>query len=75
MWVLVVWFFVAGVGVALFDVWWHTALQQRIPAYALSRVSSEVLLVGGAWALGLAVHTLAIPAIWRLRALHHEPVG
>ncbi len=38
--VLIVWFFVAGVGVALFDVWWHTALQQRIPAHALSRVSS-----------------------------------
>lgn len=37
---LVVVFFVAGVGVALFDVWWHTALQQRIPAQALSRVSS-----------------------------------
>ncbi|MDA0138976.1 hypothetical protein OJ962_15850 [Solirubrobacter sp. CPCC 204708] len=34
------WFFVAGVGLALFDVWWHTALQQRIPAHALSRVSS-----------------------------------
>lgn len=33
-------FFAAGVGIALFDVWWHTALQQRVPAHALSRVSS-----------------------------------
>lgn len=37
---LVTVFFVSGIGVALFDVWWHTALQQRIPAHALSRVSS-----------------------------------
>ncbi len=96
VWLLVAWFFVAGVGVALFDVWWHTALQQRIPAYALSRVSSydwmgslallplgyllagpvgeavgntEVLVAGGAAALGLALLALAIPDIWRLRAI------
>jgi MFS family permease len=89
-------FFAAGVGIALFDVWWHTALQQRIPPYALSRVSSydwmgslallpvgyllagplgetfgnaEVLLAGGAAALLLAVLGLAIPDVWRLRAL------
>jgi MFS family permease len=37
---LIVVFFVSGIGIALFDVWWHTALQQRIPAHALSRVSS-----------------------------------
>ncbi|MDA0171759.1 hypothetical protein OJ998_21845 [Solirubrobacter taibaiensis] len=94
--VLVVWFFVAGVGLALFDVWWHTALQQRIPAHALSRVSSydwmgslallplgyllagplgeavgntEVLAVGGTIALVLALSALAIPDLWRLRAL------
>ena len=30
----------SGVGLALFDVWWQTALAQRIPPYALSRVSS-----------------------------------
>ena len=30
----------SGAGLALFDVWWQTALAQRIPAHALSRVSS-----------------------------------
>ncbi|MEA2481323.1 MAG: hypothetical protein QOJ07_3245 [Thermoleophilaceae bacterium] len=30
----------AGGGLALFDVWWLTALAQRIPPHALSRVSS-----------------------------------
>jgi MFS family permease len=30
----------AGVGIALFDVWWLTALSERIPPQALSRVSS-----------------------------------
>jgi MFS family permease len=30
----------AGVGVALFDVWWLTALAERIPPGSLSRVSS-----------------------------------
>ena len=30
----------AGVGVALFDVWWLTALAERIPPASLSRVSS-----------------------------------
>jgi MFS family permease len=29
-----------GLGFALFDVWWNTAMAERIPAYALSRVSS-----------------------------------
>jgi len=29
-----------GGGFALFDVWWHTAMAERIPAGALSRVSS-----------------------------------
>jgi MFS family permease len=33
-------FVLAGVGFALFDVWWQTALAQRIPPHALSRVSS-----------------------------------
>jgi MFS family permease len=31
---------IAGVGIALFDVWWMTALAERIPPGALSRVSS-----------------------------------
>jgi hypothetical protein len=30
----------AGLGFSLFDVWWQTALAQRIPPHALSRVSS-----------------------------------
>ena len=29
-----------GMGFALFDVWWNTAMAERIPAHALSRVSS-----------------------------------
>ena len=37
---LVAVFVLAGVGLALFDVWWQTALAQRIPPHALSRVSS-----------------------------------
>ena len=37
---LVALFVLAGVGLALFDVWWQTALAQRIPPHALSRVSS-----------------------------------
>ena len=31
---------IAGVGIALFDVWWMTALAERIPPGALSRVTS-----------------------------------
>ena len=30
----------AGTGIALFDVWWHTALAQRVPPHMLSRVTS-----------------------------------
>jgi hypothetical protein len=37
---LVLLFLLAGVGLSLFDVWWQTALAQRIPPHALSRVSS-----------------------------------
>ena len=37
---LAVVFVVSGAGLALFDVWWQTALAQRIPPHALSRVSS-----------------------------------
>jgi hypothetical protein len=33
-------FVLAGVGFSLFEVWWQTALAQRIPPHALSRVSS-----------------------------------
>jgi hypothetical protein len=31
---------IAGAGIALFDVWWLTALAERIPAEKLSRVTS-----------------------------------
>ena len=33
-------FFAAGVGIALFDIWWHTALAERVPPHLLSRVSA-----------------------------------
>ncbi|MGH2967926.1 MAG: MFS transporter, partial [Solirubrobacteraceae bacterium] len=33
-------FVLAGVGVALFDIWWHTALAERVPPHLLSRVSA-----------------------------------
>jgi predicted MFS family arabinose efflux permease len=33
-------FVLAGFGFSLFEVWWQTALAQRIPPHALSRVSS-----------------------------------
>jgi hypothetical protein len=31
---------VAGVGLALFGIWWETALAERIPPHLLSRVSA-----------------------------------
>jgi MFS family permease len=40
LWVVVPLFVLVGFGFSLFDVSWDTALQERIPAYALSRVSS-----------------------------------
>jgi MFS family permease len=40
LWVVVPLCLVAGFGITLFDVAWETALAQRIPAHALSRVSS-----------------------------------
>jgi len=40
LWPLVPLFVVAGFGLTLFDVAWETALAQRIPAHALSRVSA-----------------------------------
>ncbi|MGP0102944.1 MAG: MFS transporter [Solirubrobacteraceae bacterium] len=38
---------VAGSGIALFDVWWLTALAERIPPDALSRVTSYDWMVSG----------------------------
>jgi MFS family permease len=40
LWVLVPLFVAAGVGLALFGVWWETALAERIPPSRLSRVSA-----------------------------------
>ncbi len=33
-------FVFAGTGIALFDIWWHTALAERVPPHMLSRVTS-----------------------------------
>ena len=33
-------FAAAGVGLALFGIWWETALAERVPPHTLSRVSS-----------------------------------
>jgi MFS family permease len=38
--VLVPLFVLAGAGIALFDVWWGTALAERVPPHTLSRVSA-----------------------------------
>ena len=38
--VLVVLFVAAGTGIALFGIWWETALAERIPPHTLSRVSA-----------------------------------
>ena len=47
---------IAGAGVALFDVWWETALAERIPPELLSRVSSYDWMVSlGLLPLGLLV--------------------
>ncbi len=40
LWVVMPAVLVGGAGIALFDVWWLTALAERIPADKLSRVSS-----------------------------------
>ena len=40
LWVVVPLFVLVGFGFAMFDVSWDTALQERIPPHALSRVSS-----------------------------------
>jgi MFS family permease len=33
-------FVLAGMGIALFDIWWHTALAERVPPHMLSRVTA-----------------------------------
>ncbi|HEX7610901.1 MAG TPA: MFS transporter [Solirubrobacteraceae bacterium] len=47
---------VAGAGIALFDVWWLTALAERIPPDKLSRVTSyDWMVSGGLLPLGYAL--------------------
>jgi MFS family permease len=61
-------FAVAGAGVALFDVWWLTALAERVPPDKLSRVTSYD------WMVSLALlplgYVLAGPAADWLGATH-----
>jgi MFS family permease len=33
-------FVLTGMGIALFDIWWHTALAERVPPHMLSRVTA-----------------------------------
>jgi MFS family permease len=33
-------FVVSGTGIALFDIWWQTALAERVPPHMLSRVTA-----------------------------------
>jgi MFS family permease len=33
-------FVLTGTGIALFDIWWHTALAERVPPHMLSRVTA-----------------------------------
>jgi MFS family permease len=49
----------AGLGIALFDVWWTTALAERIPPRALSRVTSYDWM--GSFALAPVGYLLAGP--------------
>jgi hypothetical protein len=66
-------FVLAGVGFALFDVWWQTALAQRIPPHALSRVSSYDWM--GSLALLPLGYLLAGPAGEALGATEVLTVG
>jgi MFS family permease len=38
--VLLPFFVLTGTGIALFDIWWHTALAERVPPHMLSRVTA-----------------------------------
>jgi MFS family permease len=40
LWLVVTAFALSGVGLALFDIWWHTAMAERVPPHLLSRVSA-----------------------------------
>jgi Major Facilitator Superfamily len=43
-------FVLTGTGIALFDIWWHTALAERVPPHMLSRVTAPRARCG-TWAL------------------------
>ncbi len=62
-----------GVGFALFDVWWVTALAERIPPRALSRVTSYDWMVS--YALLPLGYLLAGPLASRLGAVNVLAVG
>ena len=68
-WLVVPVMIVGGVGIALFDVWWLTALAERIPAEKLSRVTSYD------WAVSLGLlpigYALAGPIAQRARRRDH----
>ncbi len=40
VWILLVAFVAGGIGLALFGIWWETALAERVPPHLLSRVSA-----------------------------------
>jgi len=56
-------FVLSGVGLALFEVWWHTTMAQRIPPHALSRVSSYDWM-GSLALLGLTSFTTLPLRVW-----------
>lgn len=59
---------IAGVGFALFNIWWLTALAERIPAHALSRVTSYDWMVS--YALLPLGYLIVGPLASRLGAVH-----
>ena len=55
-------FVLTGVGIALFDVWWHTALAQRVPPHMLSRVTAYDWMGSLALPLGEALGAVEVLA-------------
>lgn len=71
--VLVVLFALTGAGVALFGIWWETALAQRIPPHTISRVSAYDWM--GSLALLPIAYVLAGPLGEALGAVEVLAVG
>jgi len=64
---------IAGAGIALFDVWWMTALAERIPPERLSRVTAyDWMLSGALLPLG---YVLAGPLASRIGAVQVLVIG